>query len=170
MSNPATHAPVASATSHGSHPPRPPAANHPPTGATAKASPRNSWVYVVKRFASEYQNTMPSATGDSARQIQPSWVVTRMKATEAATTRTTASPDDMTLRGSSRFAVRGFAASNRASTNRLNPMAAVRAATMAATIHATRVMVIGACRAARRAPTRANGRANTECPNRTKDA
>jgi len=161
---------MASASSHGSHPPRPPAASHPPTGATARASPRNSWVYVVKRLASEYQNTMPSATGDSARQIQPSWVVTRTKAIEAPTTRATASPDDMTLRGSSRFAVRGFNASNRASTNRLNPMAAVRAVTMAATIHRTRVTVRGVCRAANRAPTRANGRANTECPIRTKEA
>ena len=33
--------------SHGSHPPRPPTASQPPTGATAIARPRNSCVHVV---------------------------------------------------------------------------------------------------------------------------
>src|SRR3954466_10396730 len=67
-SKPPTHVPIAAASSHGSHPPRPPTASHPPTGATAIASPRKSCVHVVKRLASEYQNTIASATGDSAKQ------------------------------------------------------------------------------------------------------
>ena len=66
-SNPPTQAPIARASSHGSHPPRPPAASQPPTGATAIARPRKSCVHVVYRLASEYQNTIARATGDSAR-------------------------------------------------------------------------------------------------------
>ena len=41
-------------------------------------------------------------------------------------------------RGSSREAVRGLSASNRASTSRLNPIAVLRAVTMAATIQTSR--------------------------------
>src|SRR5215831_3155362 len=62
-SNPPTHVPIAIARIHGSHPPRPPTASHPPTGATAIASPRNICVYDVYFFASEYQKTIASATG-----------------------------------------------------------------------------------------------------------
>ena len=65
-------------------------------------------------------------------------------------------------RGISRFAVRGFSASSRASTSRLNPMAAERAATMATRIHPTTGHVIGVCRDASSAPASANGSANTE--------
>ena len=64
---------MATARSHGSQPPRPPAASHPPTGATAIARPRNACVDQVKRLASEYQKTIASATGDSARHSGPSW-------------------------------------------------------------------------------------------------
>ena len=46
-------------------------------------------------------------------------------------------------RGSSRIAVRGFSASNRASTRRLNPIAALRALTMATMIHTTCDQVTG---------------------------
>ena len=38
---------LAAASNHGSHPPRPPTASQPPTGATAMASPRKSCVHVV---------------------------------------------------------------------------------------------------------------------------
>jgi hypothetical protein len=34
------------------------------------ASPKNACVYEVKRLASEYQNTMASATGDNRPQVQ----------------------------------------------------------------------------------------------------
>ena len=105
---------------------------------------------------------MPSATGESARQIQPRRVVTRTNAAEAPTTSATAAPVVIAPRGNSRFAVLGLSASNRASTSRLNPIAAVRAVTIAATIHRTRGHVTGVCCAASNAPTRANGSANTE--------
>ena len=63
---------MARPSSQGCHPAPPPAASHPPTGATAIASPRKSCVYDVNRLASEYQNTIASATGESAKQIGPS--------------------------------------------------------------------------------------------------
>src|SRR5688572_31995869 len=72
-------------------------------------------------------------------------------------------------RGISRVAVRGFSASYRASTSRLNPIAADRAATIATRIHNTTVQVIGDCREASSAPAKANGSANTEWLNRTND-
>ena len=72
--------------------------------------------------------------------------------------------------GSSRIAVRGLRASNDASTSRLNPMAALRAATMQATIHTTRIQPNGTSLNASSAPVSANGSANTEWLKRTKDA
>ena len=111
MSKPATQVPMARASSQGSHPAPPPAASQPPTGATARASPRYIWVHVVTRFASEYQNTMARASGDSTRQIHPSCVVARTKATEDTATSPIASPRESTPRGSSRSAVLGFRAS-----------------------------------------------------------
>jgi hypothetical protein len=67
-------------------------------------------------------------------------------------------------------AVRGLSASIRASTSRLNPIAALRAATMATRIQATTVQVRGTCRLASSAPANANGSANTEWLKRTNDA
>jgi hypothetical protein len=67
----------------------------------------------------------------------------------------------MTPRGISRIAVRGFFASYAASTSRLNPIAALRAATIATTIHPTRDQLSGVCRDASRAPVSANGSAKT---------
>ena len=64
--------------------------------------------------------------------------------------------------GNSRDAVRGFLASKRASTSRLNPIAALRAATMHPTIQITRRHSNPTVRAASSAPTSANGSANTE--------
>ena len=71
--------------------------------------------------------------------------------------------------GISRDAVRGFAASNRASTRRLNPIAALRAVTMHTTIQTTCRHVTGCCREASSAPVNANGSANTEWLKRTND-
>jgi len=68
------------------------------------------------------------------------------------------------------MAVRGLAASYRQSTSRLNPMAALRAVTIAATIHPTRAGVSGVVRPASSAPTSANGSANTEWLKRTNPA
>jgi hypothetical protein len=53
---------------------------------------------------------------------------------------------------------------------RLNPIAALRAPTMATKIHPTFAQVIGTCRAARTAPANANGSANTEWLMRTNEA
>ena len=52
-------------------------------------------------------------------------------------TKSVASHRLMAPRGSSRIAVRGLSASKRASTRRLNPIAALRAATMQTTIQPT---------------------------------
>ena len=75
----------------------------------------------------------------------------------------------MTPRGISRFAVRGLSASNRASTSRLKPIAALRAATIATRIHPTFDQVSGAWRAASSAPANANGSAKTEWLKRTNE-
>src|SRR5437868_3970005 len=101
MSNPPTHVPMARPRSQGSHPARPPAASQPPTGATAIASPRNSWVYDVNRFASEYQNTIASATGDRTRQIVPNRDAQSTNSADATTTKPVASDEDIRPRGSS---------------------------------------------------------------------
>src|SRR5688572_2899811 len=83
--------------------------------------------------------------------------------------KTIASPRLIAPRGISRMAVRGLSASKRASTRRLNPMAALRAATIATTIQATRVHVNGCVRDARGAPVSANGSAKIECEKRTNE-
>ena len=161
MSKPATHSAVPSAKNQGGHPQAPPAANHPPTGATANAKPRNSCVYVVNRFASEYQKTIPRAIGDKAKQSGPSVQVTATNATEATATSVTASRMVIAPRGSSRLAVRGFFASYRTSTIRLKPIAAVRAVAIARTTPPIRPHVRGDEPAASSEPLSANGNANT---------
>src|SRR5215471_5023101 len=113
---------------------------------------------------------MSSATGESTKHSGPSWNAQATNSTDETITNTMASPRDIRPRGSSRIAVRGLRASKPASTRRLNPIAALRAVTIAATIHATRAIVSGTTRAARIAPTSANGSANTEWLTRTNDA
>src|SRR5262245_65090052 len=131
-----------SASSHGSQPPRPPTASQPPTGATAIARPRNSCVQLVYRLASEYQYTMASASGDSRAHNGLRRQAANTKTAEAMPTKIVASDRLMTPRGSSRPAVRGFNRSKEASTNRLKPMAADRADTIATTIQNTPAQVI----------------------------
>jgi hypothetical protein len=89
----------------------PPAASQPPTGATAIASARKNCVYDVNRLASEYQNTIASATGDSTRHVSPSIAAAPTKTTEAITTNATASRFVIAPRGALRMAVRGLRAS-----------------------------------------------------------
>ncbi len=161
--------PIATASTHGSHPPRPPTDSHPPTGATAIARPRNICVYDVKRFASEYQNTIASATGASIRHNGLSRHDANTNAAEAIVTNTAASLVVIAPRGSSRFAVRGLRASIRASTRRLKPIAALRAATIATRIQPTVCHVTAACLVASSAPASANGSANTEWLKRTNE-
>jgi len=79
----------------------------------------------------------------------------------------------MAPRGISREAVRGFSASYRASTSRLKPIAALRAATIATTIHPTRGTTSDGRHCpvwfnASSAPVNANGSAKTEWLKRTK--
>jgi hypothetical protein len=121
----------------------------------------------VNRFAREYQNTMASATGESTKQMVPSFQVAATNATDATVMNSRASPRVMSPRGNSRPAVLGLSASCDASTSRLNAMAALRAATIATTIH-TSLRAAGAnvqsppsC-SARSAPVSANGSAKTE--------
>ena len=80
---------------------------------------------------------MASARGDSTRQSQLSWAAATTNATALAATNAAAAGREMAPRGISRMAVRGFLPSNSASTSRLNPMAALRAATIATTIQPT---------------------------------
>lgn len=68
--------------------------------------------------------------------------------------------------GKCRLAVRGLRASNSRSTMRLNPIAAVRAQTIAARINPT-TRPPGHPRAATTIAANANGNANTVCENRT---
>ena len=99
------------------------------------ASPRNNCVAHVYRFASEYQKMMMSATGDRTKHSQLSCAAAATNAIDITTTKTVASVVDMRPLGISRDDVRGFAASNRASTRRLKPIAALRAVTMHTIIH-----------------------------------
>ena len=109
----------------------PPAASHPPTGATAIASPRNACVYDVYRFASEYQNTIARATGDNNPHVRFNCHDAATNTIDETITKMVASRLLRTPRGISRIAVRGLSASIRASTRRLNPIAALRAETIA---------------------------------------
>src|SRR5688572_27821064 len=169
MSKPPTHSPMARPSSHGSGPPRPPAASQPPTGATAIARPRNIWVYEVTRLASEYQKTIASATGDNAKQTGPSRDAPNTKIAAVTATNAAASTRLIAPRGSSRIAVRGLSASNRASTSRLNPIAALRALTIQTTIQPICDQAKGYSRQASSAPVNANGSANTEWLKRTNE-
>ncbi len=81
-----------------------------------------------------------------------------------------ASRRDMRPCGSSRIAVRGLRASNAASTSRLKPMAALRAATMQPTIQHDAHPAERHEPDASSAPASANGSANTEWLKRTNDA
>src|SRR5687768_4178640 len=169
MSKPPTHKPMARPSSHGAAPLRPPAAIQPPTGATAMASPRNICVYGVTRLASEYQKTMASAIGDRTAHSVLRRDAPSTNTIDDTATKTAASVMVMAPRGSSRIAVRGFNASNLASTNRLNPIAALRALTMQTTIHPTWLQENGWSRHASSAPVSANGSANTEWLKRMKE-
>ena len=123
---------------------------------------------MVKRLASEYQNTMASATGDRAKHSGFRRQAAKTNTIDATLTNIAASRIVIAARGSSRLAVRGFSASSRASTSRLNPIAALRAATIATRIQPSDDRVIVTCRAASSAPASANGSANTEWLKRTK--
>src|ERR1051325_3894690 len=115
---------------------------------------------------------MASATGDSARQSGFNRQAATTNTSDANVTNATASPGVIAPRGSSRLAVRGLSASIRASTRRLNPIAALRADTMA-----TRIQRRGAptnadsvrSRTASSAPASANGSAKTEWLKRTNE-
>src|SRR5262249_36704740 len=121
---------------------------------------------------------MASATGDSAKHSGPSRQAAYTNSSDAAATNAAASFVDMRPRGSSRLAVRGFRASVRASASGLNPMAALRAATIATR---TQPIVAGggsrtdagptpAPFPASSTPANANGSAKTEWLNLTNDA
>ncbi len=129
----------------------------------------------MKRLASEYQNTIASATGDSAKQSGPSRQAANRKTAVATATKAVASARVIAPRGISRAAVRGFNASCAASASRLNPIAALRAATIAATIHPTRAATDRGVQSAEwwsasSAPVSAKGSANTEWLKRTNEA
>ena len=134
------------------------------------ARPRNSCVQVVNRFAREYQKTIASATGERTKHKGFRDHAATANTKDDTATNAAASLVVIVPRGSSRPAVRGLSASMRASARRLKPIAALRAATIATTIHPTVCQVSGTRRAASSAPAKANGSANTEWPKRTNDA
>src|SRR5436190_16316485 len=111
MSKPPTHKPIARPSNHGSgEAAPPPAASQPPTGATAIARPRNACVYEVKRLASEYQNTIASASGDRRPQVRFKKNAAPTNTMDDTTTKVAAAPRLSAPRGISRDAVRGLRA------------------------------------------------------------
>ena len=112
---------------------------------------------------------MSSASGDSQPQRRLIWKALATKAAAATATNAQPSPAVIAPRGSSRLAVRGFFASKRASTMRLKPIAALRAATMQARIQANCRHDGEDSRAASSAPVKANGSANTVWLTRTNE-
>ena len=139
MSKPPTQVPIASPSSHGSTPAasagREPAADrrhgHRQRRGTAAcssspASPANTRTRSPARPATARSRSVPSCHAANTNT------------TDETTTKTTASARDIAPRGISRIAVRGLSASYDASASRLNPIAALRAATIATTIQATR--------------------------------
>ena len=135
----------------------------------AIATPRNNWVAHVYRFASEYQKINAIATGASSKHSRLNCAAAATNATDITTTNSVASVVDIRPLGSSRPAVRGFAASKRASTNRLKPIAALRAAIMQTMIQAACRHVTACCLDANSAPVSANGSANIEWLKRTNE-
>jgi hypothetical protein len=117
---------------------------------------------VVKRLASEYQNTIASAIGDSARHSGDNLDAAKTNTADVTSTNIVASGFDSMPLGISRIAVRGLRPSIFASTRRLNAIAALRALTMHTTIQSTCHHENGCSRHASSAPVRANGNANTE--------
>src|SRR5687767_8917248 len=91
------------------------------------------------------------------------------KATDDTMTKSAASVVETMPRGISRIEVRGLSASNRASTSRLKPIAALRPLTMQAIIHPTCAQEKGCSRHASNAPVKAKGSANTEWLTRTNE-
>ena len=112
---------------------------------------------------------MASASGDSQPQSALIWKAPATKAAAATATKAHASEVVMAPRGSSRFAVRGFFASKRASTIRLKPIAALRAATMQTRIQPNCRHDGADSREASSAPVKANGSANTVWLTRTNE-
>src|SRR5688572_33488884 len=112
---------------------------------------------------------MASANGARIRHNGLNRDAPNRKIAEDTTTNVVASHRLIAPRGSSRMAVRGLSASHRASTTRLNPMAALRTLTMQTTIHPTWLQENGCTRQARSAPVSANGSANTEWLKRTNE-
>ena len=123
----------------------------------------------MNRLAIEYQNTIARATGERIRQSGESAPAAITNATDEIATKSVAAGREIRPRGISRIAVRGLAASKSASTRRLNPIAALRAATIATTIQITEPHENGTRRAASSAPVSANGSAKTEWLKRMND-
>ena len=65
----------------------------------------------MNRLASEYQNTIASATGDSTKQSHESFQAAKTKTIDETITNAMASARDIAPRGISRIAVRGLSAS-----------------------------------------------------------
>ncbi len=120
-------------------------------------------------MASEYQKTMSNATGDSMPHSGFKNVAAAMKMSDDRNTKSVASRRLIAPDGISRADVRGLRASIRASTRRLKPIAADRAATIATMTQKTCDQRNGASRHASSAPVSANGSAKTEWLKRTND-
>ena len=98
--------------------------------------------------------------GESTRQSRPKLAAAATKAAALIAVKSAAENTVTLPVGSSRPAVRGFLASSRRSTMRLNPMAAVRAPAMATKIATTCASVMPCPRAASAVAANAKGKAN----------
>src|SRR5262249_11706302 len=99
-------------------------------GAIPRAKPSTRCDQRVTRLVYEYSRITASATGERYRVARLSLAAPRTKSVQAATTNKAANRCESAPLGMARMAVRGLAASIRASAMRLKAMAAERAETM----------------------------------------
>ena len=91
----------------------------------------------MNRFVYEYRSTIPIASGDSLSAKRLSRHAAKTSSAQLTTTNTVTNAGVTNPAGNARIAVRGFPASMLRSAKRLNPMAALRAPTIATTIQPT---------------------------------
>src|SRR5262249_15517458 len=131
-------------------------------GAMPRAKPSTRCDQRVKRLVYEYKRITARAIGERYNVARLSCAAPTTKSAQAATTNSAANRCESAPEGMARMAVRGLAASIRASAMRLNAMAAERAETMHKTIQPS-VAAAGMPPAASMAAHSANGSAKIEC-------
>src|SRR5579871_4629901 len=110
---------------------------HAAEGAIPSANPSTRCDHRVTLLVYEYNSSTASATGESSRVMRFNRLAARMKMALDTTTKVATNAGDRWPAGNARVLVRGFAASRAASAQRLNAIAADRAAIMATMIQAS---------------------------------